>query len=56
MQIYDFTVQSIDGRPVPLAEFCGKVLLIVNTASMKLYQKEINALIERLEKELERNA
>ena len=30
--------------------------LIVNTASMKLYQKEINALIERLEKELERNA
>ena len=33
MQIYDFTVQSIDGRPVPLAEFCGKVLLIVNTAS-----------------------
>ena len=30
--------------------------LIVNTASMKLYQKEINALIERLEKELATHA
>ena len=30
--------------------------LIVNTASMKLYQKEINEFLERLEKELERHA
>ena len=30
--------------------------LIVNTASMKLYQKEINNFIERLEKELNANA
>lgn len=30
--------------------------LIVNTASMKLYKEEITALIERLEKELEKHA
>ena len=30
--------------------------LIVNTASMKLYQKEINEFLERLAKELERHA
>ena len=30
--------------------------LIINTASMKLYQKEINEFLERLEKELERHA
>ena len=30
--------------------------LIVNTASMKLYQKEINEFLERLEKALERHA
>ena len=30
--------------------------LIVNTASMKIYQKEINEFLERLEKELERHA
>lgn len=30
--------------------------LIVNTASMKLYQKEINEFLKRLEKELERHA
>ena len=31
--IYDFEAVSIDGQPVPLAQFRGKVLLIVNTAS-----------------------
>lgn len=29
----DFQVQSIDGKPVDLAKYKGKVLLIVNTAS-----------------------
>ncbi len=33
MSIYDFTLKAIDGREVSLAEFRGKVLLIVNTAS-----------------------
>ncbi len=31
--LYDFEAQSIDGRPVPLSDFRGKPLLIVNTAS-----------------------
>ena len=31
--IYDFEAQSINGKPVPLKQFEGKVLLIVNTAS-----------------------
>ena len=31
--IGDFTVRGIDGAPVPLADYAGKVLLIVNTAS-----------------------
>jgi glutathione peroxidase len=31
--VYDFEAQSIDGRPVKLADYRGKVLLIVNTAS-----------------------
>ncbi len=31
--VYDFEAQAIDGRPVKLADYRGKVLLIVNTAS-----------------------
>lgn len=31
--IYGFTVNDIDGNPVPLADYKGKVVLIVNTAS-----------------------
>jgi glutathione peroxidase len=31
--IYDFTANSLDGKPVALREFAGKVLLVVNTAS-----------------------
>ncbi len=31
--IYDFSARSLDGREVSLAEFRGRVLLIVNTAS-----------------------
>ena len=31
--VYDFTVDSIDGKPVKLADYSGKVLLIVNVAS-----------------------
>jgi glutathione peroxidase len=32
--IYDFTLDDIDGRPVNLGRFRGKVLLLVNTASL----------------------
>jgi glutathione peroxidase len=31
--IYDLTVTDIDGKPVPLAQHQGKVLLVVNVAS-----------------------
>lgn len=31
--IYDFTLVDIDGKPMPLARFKGKVLLLVNVAS-----------------------
>jgi glutathione peroxidase len=31
--IYDFEAQTLDGKPAPLADYKGKVLLIVNTAS-----------------------
>lgn len=30
---YDFSFKSIDGSPMPLSQFKGKVLLVVNTAS-----------------------
>lgn len=31
--VYDFTLADIDGNPLPLRQFQGKVLLLVNTAS-----------------------
>ena len=31
--IYDFTLNSIDGQPVPLSTYKGKVVLLVNVAS-----------------------
>ena len=31
--IYDFSATAITGKDVPLSDFKGKVLLIVNTAS-----------------------
>ncbi len=33
MNAYDFTAHSLDGQPKPLADYRGKVLLIVNVAS-----------------------
>jgi glutathione peroxidase len=33
MSIYDYAYMTIEGRPVSMAEYQGKVLLIVNTAS-----------------------
>lgn len=32
-KVYDFTLNDIDGKPVSLSQFKGKVLLLVNTAS-----------------------
>jgi glutathione peroxidase len=33
MNAYDFTAETLQGAPAPLADYAGKVLLIVNTAS-----------------------
>jgi glutathione peroxidase len=33
MSVYDFEAETLDGKPAPLAERRGEVLLIVNTAS-----------------------
>lgn len=33
MNIYDFTVKAQDGSDVSLADYRGKVLLVVNTAT-----------------------
>ena len=30
---HDFTFRSIDGEPLPLSEFKGKAILVVNVAS-----------------------
>ncbi len=32
--LYDFTMDDIDGKPVSLSQYRGKVLLLVNTASL----------------------
>ncbi|NML85532.1 glutathione peroxidase [Polaromonas sp.] len=31
--IYDFSARQIDGKDIPMAQFRGKVMLVVNTAS-----------------------
>jgi glutathione peroxidase len=33
MNVFDFQANALDGKPVDLAQYRGKVLLIVNTAS-----------------------
>jgi glutathione peroxidase len=33
MNVFDFQAASLDGKPVDLAQYRGKVLLVVNTAS-----------------------
>jgi glutathione peroxidase len=33
MSIYDFTAETLDGKPAPLSQWRDKVVLIVNTAS-----------------------
>src|SRR6202050_185479 len=42
--IYSFTLNSIDGKPAPLADYKGKVVLIVNVASQCGYTPQYTAL------------
>ena len=44
--IYDFSAQSISGKDVPLSEFKGKVMLIVNTASKCGFTPQFGGLEE----------
>src|ERR1700731_1057443 len=42
--IYDFTLPSIDGKPAPLANYKGKVILVVNVASRCGFTPQYSAL------------
>ena len=44
--VYDFEAQSINGKPVALKQFKGKVLLIVNTASACGFTPQFGGLEE----------
>lgn len=48
--VYDFTLNSIDGKPVSLADYKGKVLLLVNVASQCGYTPQYKGLEDLYEK------
>jgi glutathione peroxidase len=48
--IYGFTLNSIDGKPAPLADYKGKVALIVNVASQCGFTPQYSALESVYEK------
>jgi glutathione peroxidase len=48
--IYSFTLNSIDGKPAPLADYKGKVVLVVNVASQCGFTPQYSALEATYEK------
>jgi glutathione peroxidase len=42
--LYSFTLNSIDGKPAPLADYKGKVVMVVNVASQCGYTPQYTAL------------
>jgi glutathione peroxidase len=48
--VHDFTLNSIDGQPAPLAAYKGKVMLLVNVASKCGFTPQYSALESTYEK------
>jgi len=48
--VYDFTMNSIDGKPTPLGDYKGKVVLLVNVASRCGFTPQYSALESIYEK------
>jgi glutathione peroxidase len=48
--VYSFTLNNIDGKPAPLGDYKGKVVLIVNVASQCGYTPQYSALESVYEK------
>ncbi len=48
--LYSFTLNSIDGKPAPLADYKGKVILIVNVASRCGFTPQYSGLEATYEK------
>src|SRR5437899_12340038 len=44
MSIYDFSAETLDGKPAPLSDWRGRVVLIVNTASQCGYTPQYEGL------------